>query len=237
MVVAEYLGADAVVVPISCNDAIDHGPLSRVLEPKTKIGSPHVIAGMAAARAKGRETVCGWEANGGFLLGSDIERNGRVLKALATRDAILPTLSVLFAACDQAISLSELFSALPKRFSRAALLRNFPRANGRRIVELLTASESSEIRRISRLLEEFFTPSDGFAPVDRIDYTDGVRIIFSNGEVAHFRPSGNADEFRLYAVANTQERASQIALSGIAEPDGVIRRMERALLFDRRARL
>ena len=36
----EYLGADAVVVPISCNDAIDRGPLAAVLEPKTPIGSP-----------------------------------------------------------------------------------------------------------------------------------------------------------------------------------------------------
>ncbi|HEV2447110.1 MAG TPA: hypothetical protein VGS58_14360, partial [Candidatus Sulfopaludibacter sp.] len=53
MIVAEYLGADSVVVPISTNDAIDRGPLARVLEPKTRIGSPYVIAGMERARAKG----------------------------------------------------------------------------------------------------------------------------------------------------------------------------------------
>ena len=40
-----------------------------------------------------------------------------------------------------------------------------------------------------------------------MDYTDGVRILFANGEVAHVRPSGNADELRIYAVADTQRRA------------------------------
>ena len=92
MIVAEYLNADAVVVPISCNDAIDRGKLKGVVEPKTKIGSPFVIAGMEQARAKGKQRVCGWEANGGFMLGSDIQQEGRTLKALQTRDAMLPIL-------------------------------------------------------------------------------------------------------------------------------------------------
>ena len=37
-----------------------------------------------------------------------------------------------------------------------------------------------------------------------VDYTDGVRVLFDNGDVAHVRPSGNADELRIYAVADTQ---------------------------------
>jgi phosphomannomutase len=81
MIVALYLGADAVVVPISCNDAIDRSPLAPVTEPKTRIGSPYVIAGMERARSKGRQRVCGWEANGGFLTGSDIARNSKLLPA------------------------------------------------------------------------------------------------------------------------------------------------------------
>ena len=55
MVVAEYLKADAVVVPISCNDAVDRGNLSSVVEAKTRIGSPFVIAGMEEARRKGKQ--------------------------------------------------------------------------------------------------------------------------------------------------------------------------------------
>jgi phosphomannomutase len=229
MVVAEYLGADAVVVPISCNDAIDRGRLAPAVQPKTRIGSPYVIAGMAAACRKGG-VVCGWEANGGFLLGSDIERNRRVLRALPTRDAVLPILAVLFSARGKNISLPELFSRLPNRFSRAGLVRDFPRAHGRRIVELLTGSGNGNLSHVTRQLEEFFPPAAGFSAIARIDYTDGVRIIFANGEVAHFRPSGNADEFRIYAVADTQARANEIVDAGIAEPGGIIRSMERALI-------
>ena len=219
MVVAEYLGADAVVVPISCNDAIDRGHLKSLLEPKTKIGSPFVIAGMEAARAKGRQRVCGWEANGGFLTGSDIERNGRTLTALPTRDAFLPILCVLFKAVELKQRMSEIFAALPRRFSRAALLRQFPRASSLGIVEALTASAPE--------IPKFFTPELGFGVVERVDYTDGVRIYFSNGDVAHVRPSGNADELRLYAVADSQARADEIARLGVAEPDGILRELER----------
>jgi phosphomannomutase len=231
MITAQYLNADAVVVPISCNDGIDHGSLAQVLEPKTKIGSPHVIAGMAAARAKGRKTVCGWEANGGFLLGSDVIRGDRQLTALPTRDAVLPVLAVLFAAGERGGSLAELFSTLPKRYSRSALLRNFPRQNGRRIVQLLTRTQAHAVS-VTRELEQLFSASNGFSTIANIDYTDGVRLYFTNGEIAHFRPSGNADEFRIYAVADSQERAEAIVAAGIAEPDGIIRAMERLLLKD-----
>ncbi|HZL55846.1 MAG TPA: phosphomannomutase [Bryobacteraceae bacterium] len=223
MVVAEYLGADAVVVPISCNDAIDRGALAPVLGPKTRIGSPHVVAGMAAACRKGGETVCGWEANGGFLLGSDIERNGRTLTALPTRDAFLPILTVLFAARAKRVSLAALFAELPKRYSRAALVRNFSRESGKRIVEILSARKPAQ-------LEEFFTPASGFSVIAGVDLTDGLRIFFTNGDIAHFRPSGNADEFRVYAVADTQERADRIIEAGIAEPCGIVRAMERVLI-------
>jgi phosphomannomutase len=230
MVVAEYLGADGVVVPISCNDAIDRGPLAVAVEPKTRIGSPHVIAGMGTARSKGRRAVCGWEANGGFLLGSDVSREGKALTPLPTRDAILPILGALYSALEKQVSLPELFGALPPRFSRAALLRNFARANGRRLVDVLTAASPEEEVGIRRRLDDFFRQADGFSSIGRIDYTDGVRVLFVNGEVAHFRPSGNADEFRIYAVADTQGRANEIVAMGVAEPDGIIRRLERDLI-------
>jgi phosphomannomutase len=219
MIVAEFLGADAVVVPITCNDAIDRGPLASALEPKTKIGSPYVIAGMEQARAKGRRAVCGWEANGGFLTGSDIARNGRPLKALPTRDAMLPILAVLRASVESGKPLAQLFAGLPQRFSRAGLLRNYPREESRRVVERFSAA--GEAARAE--LEKVFSRERGFGTIGRINYTDGVRIYFSNGDVAHFRPSGNADEFRIYAVADTQQRADEIVRIGVAEPDGLLR--------------
>ncbi len=167
MVVAEYLQADAVVVPISCNDAIDRGNLAPVVEPKTRIGSPFVIAGMEAALAKGKKRVCGWEPNGGFLTGSPIARNGAILQPLLTRDAGLPILGVLFAAEQSGLSLVDLFARLPKRFSRAALLKHFPRATALKIVARFSppggeppASAGVAIRKD---LAQFFTPAMGFA--------------------------------------------------------------------------
>jgi phosphomannomutase len=229
MIVAEYLHADAVVVPISCNDAIDRGTLSEVLEPKTRIGSPFVIAGMDAAKARGRRTVCGWEANGGFLLGSDIERNGRALTALATRDAFLPILGVLFAASERGMGIAELFRELPRRFSKAGLLKNFPREAGLQVVRRLTpsAEDPDAHAAVATELARVFTRARGFTSVARLDYTDGVRIIFSNNDVAHIRPSGNADELRIYSAADTQARADAIVAEGVREPDGILRSLQR----------
>src|SRR5271165_6011931 len=211
MVVAAYLHAGAVVVPITCNDAIDRGELAPVLEPKTRIGSPFVIAGMQQARSKGKQRVCGWEPNGGFLTASDL--NG--LTALPTRDAMLPILAVLFAATERGLTLVDLFAELPARFSRAALLPAFPRALGEKVAAL---------HDISR----FFPAEAGFGKITHVDHTDGVRVLFANGDVAHVRPSGNADELRIYAVADTQARADAIAAFGVAEPDGILRRMAKA---------
>jgi len=258
MVVAEFLQVDSIVVPISCNDAVDLGNLRDLLEPKTRIGSPFVIAGMEKAKAKGKKRICGWEANGGFLLGSDLTRDGRTLRALPTRDAVLPILSVLFAAKEKGVNLAGLFRQLPARFSKAALLKKFPRSRALQIVERITPSHKavnevvfgekgvrlldSEGREIEDRaqggesltalrseLGSFFPPDLGFAAVVKLNYTDGVRIYFANGEIGHVRPSGNADEFRIYAVANTQARADEIARLGIGEPDGILRRMERQL--------
>jgi len=220
MIVAELLGADAVVVPITCNDAIDRGNLAGALEPKTRIGSPFVIAGMEAARSMGRRAICGWEANGGFLTGSDIDRAGRTLAALPTRDAFLPVLAVLVAAKEKRQSLHQLFDTLPRRFSRAALLKNYPREQSREVVARFS-QPGAETRTA---LESVFT---GFGPIEKLDYTDGVRIYFASGDVVHFRPSGNADEFRIYAVADSQQRADAVASMGVAEPDGLLRRLGR----------
>jgi phosphomannomutase len=233
MVVAEYLRADAVVVPISCNDAIDHGALRSVLEPKTRVGSPFVIAGMEAALRKGKRRVCGWESNGGFLTGSGIELNGSILKALPTRDALLPILATLCSAAEAGLSLSDRFARLPKRFSRAALLKEFPREISLKMLASFAPGNAnpseSEARGIRQRLATFFTSNLGFGAITGVDYTDGVRISFDNDDVAHLRPSGNADELRIYAAADTQERADAIAAMGAAEPDGILRRMEKTV--------
>lgn len=256
MVVAEFLGADSVVVPISTNDAIDRGSLASAVKPKTKIGSPYVIAGMQrAASSSSQRRVCGWEANGGFLTGSDIDRNGKILAALPTRDAMLPLLCALFAARSRKTSLPGLFNTLPHRFSRAALIREFPRPTSAKIIERFSPADDavckveyhadqiaaqdadgtllqvpdSRVERLATIRRDLQTVFSGpdFAPIARLDYTDGVRIVFADGDVAHFRPSGNADEIRIYSVADSQARADAIANLGVAEPDGLLRRLEK----------
>jgi phosphomannomutase len=134
---------------------------------------------------------------------------------------------VLFAAEQNGLSLVDLFARLPKRFSRAALLKQFPRATALKIVSRFSPPAPSDA--IRKDLAQFFAPALGFAAIDRVDYTDGVRVLFTNGDVAHVRPSGNADELRIYAVADTQDRADAIAAMGIEEPAGILRRMEKAV--------
>ncbi len=240
MIVAQYLGADAVVVPISCNDAIDRGKLAAVTEPKTRIGSPFVIAGMERARRQGKNFICGWEANGGFLTASEFERDGKRLPPLPTRDAMLPILAVLFAAEAEGIPVTALFNRLPRRFSRAALIRQFPRSLALEILAHFTpagsqadlvfpGSDAPDAERIRAGLAAFFTSAEGFSEIVRLNYTDGLRASFANGDVVHLRPSGNADEFRVYATADTQGRADQIARVAIREPDGILRSMQRRL--------
>ena len=253
MVTADFLNADAVVVPISCNDAIDQGAQRHIVEPKTRIGSPFVIAGMQQAAARGRQAVCGWEANGGFLTATPITRNGRTLPALPTRDALLPIIAVLAKARASQQPLVTLFEQLPRRFSRAALLKDFPRDQSLALLRQLTpmnpeacevvfgtdddidccgaaretvpvtAEEAEMLMSIRARLQSHFTRNGGFGEIRRLNYLDGLRIHFDNGDVAHIRPSGNADELRIYAVADTQGRADAIAALGVAEPDGILR--------------
>ncbi len=258
MVTAEFLGADAVVVPISCNDAIDISGLQPKLAPKTRIGSPFVVAGMEKSVASGKQAVCGFEANGGFLTASTIIRNGKSLTALPTRDALLPILAVLYAAREKGLSLCQLFNQLPARYSRSALLKAFPRSRSQQIIKRFSLADervmdvrfglggielldennfpltnvdalAQAAENISAELKSFFTPDMGFGFINRINYLDGVRIYFDNGDVAHIRPSGNADELRIYAVANTVDRAETIVKFAIAEPDGILRCMERLI--------
>ena len=131
----------------------------------------------------------------------------------------------------------NLFERLPKRFSRAALLESFPKALGLKLVAFFSPSADdgandpgkSSLAILRQRLASFFTEQMGFGTITRVDYTDGVRVLFDNGDVAHVRPSGNADELRIYAVADTQSRADAIAAMGVAEPNGILRCMERAV--------
>lgn len=79
---------------------------------------------------------------------------------------------------------------------------------------------------IKGLLEKYyFTPEKGFAALIRMNLVDGIRMTFANQDVAHIRPSGNAPQLRIYATANSQERADEIVRLSLAD-NGVLRAME-----------
>ncbi len=225
-VVAHWLQADAAAYPVSASDAVDNYLNSNGVEwTHTRIGSPFVIVAMQEEAARGKQRVVGWEVNGGFLLGVDMEVNGQTLSALPTRDAILPIIIALRMAVDAGVAVSEVFVTLPQRFTSAGLIDNFPAEVSQKIMTQFSTDDEATHGALGR----FFTAQHGFGRVEKIDSLDGVRIFFDNGEIAHIRPSGNAPQLRIYSVADTQSRADQIVALAIAEPDGIFRTVEKVL--------
>ena len=221
-VVATWLQADSAAYPVSSSDAVDkYLAENNVSYRHTKIGSPYVVTAMQ--EAAGSRPV-GWEVNGGFMIGRDLPVNNQVLKALPTRDAILPIVVALVAARDAHSKLSGLFAKLPSRFTQAGLIDNFPIEVSARMVSRY-AQDTPENREE---LGQYFSTEKGFGEVTSFDTLDGIRITFSNGDVAHMRPSGNAPQLRIYSVSDSQERADEIVTLTIVE-GGIFRAIEAAL--------
>ena len=201
---AQYLGARAVATPVSSNTALEKcGAFERIA--RTRIGSPFVIAGMEQLAAEGATNIVGFEANGGFLLGSRLEKAGRALEPLPTRDAVLPILALLAMAREQGVPVSRLATGLPPRYTASDRLQNFPTEQSRALLASLAGSTAA--------LTEFLAPL-GLAATG-LDQTDGLRVTLANGEILHLRPSGNAPELRCYAEAESQERANELAKAGL----------------------
>lgn len=207
---ARYLGVNTVAVPVSCNRAIELcGAFTKVI--RTKIGSPYVIASMQAF-ADSTQSIAGFEANGGFLVGSDIKRQGKTLAALPTRDAVLPALAVLAAAREAGVAVSSLLTALPSRFTASDRIQDFPSELSKRLLESWCAN--------AELFMTLIGDERGL-PMQQ-DLTDGLRFTFDNLEVIHLRPSGNAPELRCYCEASSPERAESMTRT-------VLDRIEQAL--------
>lgn len=193
---ARFLGANTVVVPVSCNTAIEaSGWFEKVI--RTRIGSPYVIAGMEQAIDAGSPSVAGFEANGGFLAGKGLMAGKHALVALPTRDAVLPALAVLATAKLQGSKLSALLAGLPQRYTASNRLQDFPVANSRALLDRL---QSEEMAYRSLWGKEM-------GNITHRDLTDGLRLTFDSGEILHLRPSGNAPELRCYAEAHSMDRA------------------------------
>jgi phosphomannomutase len=200
---ARALKISRVATPVSCNTALEK---CEVFEKtcRTRIGSPYVIEGMIQL-CENEKTVAGYEANGGFLLQTDIERNGKVLKALPTRDALLPIIAVLAEARELRRNVADLLRHLPKRFTASDRIKNFPTEKSKAKVEWIQQNGNAEI---------LFGSIAG--KLVSTDSTDGFRMEFDSHEIIHLRPSGNAPELRCYVEADSCERAEELKKATLA---------------------
>jgi phosphomannomutase len=189
-----WLGADHVVTPVTSNSAIRGDRNFTVI--RTCVGSPYVIAAIDDAITSGACRAVGFEANGGVLLGSRFNLDGRAIAALNTRDSLLPIVATLLYLRRHSLSASQLAACHGFR----------ERATGR--VAAFSAERSAAL--MSRLREEpdcrdaFVAPLGAIAAVD---WRDGMRACLASGETVHLRPSGNAPEMRVYCEAETAIRA------------------------------
>jgi phosphomannomutase len=194
-----------VVSPVSSNTAIERCGVFAVVM-RTRIGSPYVIEGMEAALAQGAHGVVGFEANGGFLVGDMVQKDGRKLAPLPTRDAVLPMLCLLAIAQENGTSLSQLSVNLPQRFTASDRIQDFSVDASRALLSGLAESRAA----ISKLLVDLS------GQLVDVNQTDGLRMTFANGEIIHLRPSGNAPELRCYAEAMSAERAQSLVNETLA---------------------
>lgn len=190
---ARELKAGTVVTPVNSTTALEGSGLFPEVR-RTRIGSPHVIEAMDNPK---HLPIVGFEANGGFLLGSPAQLGEHALAALATRDAVLPMLLVLAGAKRRGCSVSQLTKDLPERHSFSGRLQEVDMAVCRALLQSAEASEQGMIRLF------------GAVPV-AIDHTDGLRATLAGGEILHVRPSGNAPELRCYAEAANAEEAERL---------------------------
>jgi phosphomannomutase len=200
---AQMLAAEVICTPVSSNTMVDQLGFARVI--RTKIGSPFVIAAVEEAGGRG----VGYEANGGFLLGFEAQGPASTLSPLMTRDCLLPILAPLAMAKAKGLSLAELVSDLPPRFTAADRIAGIPTEASKAFIAELTDDASARAA--------FFADR---AAETETDLTDGLRVSFADGTVIHLRPSGNAPEFRCYAEAEDAARAEVLmreTLQAVAE--------------------
>ena len=226
---AQALGIQRIATPVSCNTSLEKsGSFEKIC--RTRIGSPYVIAGMESLVDAGNAaaTVAGYEANGGFLLQTDLTREfddgaggrvARTLKALPTRDALLPMLAVMVRVREERMCVVDLLKKLPKRFTLSDRLKEFPtevskaklaeireQKLGKKLFGSLTAKPS----RFAKPDAAGNMPAPFHGDIVSVDETDGYRMEFDSGDIVHLRPSGNAPEFRCYVETGDKERSAEL---------------------------
>jgi phosphomannomutase len=229
-----YLGATHVAVPINANSMLEASSKRELICTRTRIGSPYVIAAMQdlvkepladkESSASGKEPsdtnkhplvssspkIVGYEANGGFMVGSNIELNGKTLNALPTRDAVLPILIVLSLSYQSGVTISNLLKNLPSRFTASTCIKNIFLSISDEIINSL---ELDQAKQEAFLFEVY---ADESLKIITTNKTDGLRLTISNNDIIHIRSSGNTPELRVYIETPTMDKSEQLVESVIA---------------------
>lgn len=203
LIVARYLGADAVITPVTSNSGIESRCDAQV--GRTRVGSPFVIAGMTAALDEGKTRVIGFEANGGVLTGNMVASGAAHLEPLPTRDSVLPILCAFAAARQAGQSLSAHVASLALPVAASDRIENFPTAQSQQLVARLSGDTAA--------CADFFAT---LGTVRHIDRTDGLRVTLEDGRIVHLRPSGNAPEMRVYSEAGSLADAQAVIAAAMA---------------------
>lgn len=211
LLTAQVLGIEALALPVSCNTAIEKSNYFKEVI-RTKIGSPYVIE--AFEKLKVYKSFAGFEANGGFLLGSTLKQNNITLEALPTRDALLPFIVLASYIVKENLSLSKLVANLPQRFTSSDRIQEFPRKNSLKLIE-------NGLSNPLELLKSFGLKE---LKVSDINTTDGLRFTTYDNNIIHLRPSGNAPELRCYVETDTQEDADKLVIKVLLSIENYIRK-------------
>ncbi|MDQ0420401.1 phosphomannomutase [Peteryoungia aggregata LMG 23059] len=203
LVTARFLKADLVATPVTSNSGLEQD--GHFVVRRTRVGSPYVIAAMEEALAAGADRVLGFEANGGLMLGSDFAIEDKVIRALPTRDCVLPMLAVLGTAAERGLALSALVADLNLPVALGDRLENY--ANER------STTLMAHLRNSGDQLAAFLAPVGAVRSVSDID---GLRVTLADDRVIHFRPSGNAPEMRFYVEAADGQAAKALLEQGLA---------------------
>ncbi|MBL7073105.1 MAG: phosphomannomutase [Candidatus Omnitrophica bacterium] len=185
--VALYLKPDFAAIPISANSAAKKVLTERKVKvEQTKIGSPYVVKAMMVELNRNSEAkVVSWESNGGFLLGSDWTINGKVMKALPTRDAALPLIVSILSALEKKKKMSEFIAAsLPARYTYAD------------VIDYKTKNCENYTAEMGKTIIKMFSPED--KSIDQVD--------FGKSELKVFHAGGNSIN------ANTEEKKETLKI-------------------------
>lgn len=197
LLTAQLLGIEALAIPVSCNTAIEKSNSFKKTI-RTKIGSPYVIE--AFNELTSYKSYAGFEANGGFLLGSTLTKDGHTLQTLPTRDALLSFIVLASRIVKEKTILSKLVSSLPQRFTSSDRIQDFPRENSLKLIEQGLSNPQA-------LLKSFGLKNLKVVDIKTID---GLRLTLDDDIIIHLRPSGNAPELRCYVETDNQQQANNL---------------------------